>query len=398
MRRISIFGSTGSIGTNTIDLITRFAPADRPKIVALTGGHNIELLAQQARALDAELAVTCYPERFADLRAALAGSRTAAAAGPDAVAEAATRPADWIMSAIVGAAGLLPSLNAARQGSTLALANKESLVMAGPLLMAEARKAGATILPVDSEHSAVFQALAGEDLATVRSIIITASGGAFRDWPIDKLATATPEQAAKHPNWDMGKRITIDSASMFNKSLEVIEVKEFFGVSPDQIRVLIHPQSLVHALVNFNDGAQIAHLGAPDMRHPIGFALNWPDRAPLPVAQLDLAQAGRLDFYDPDPQRYPALSLAWEVMRAGGLAGAAFNTAKDAALDSFLDRKINFCEMVTVVEHVLERIMAENSLTNAAITLDNVMNAGRVASRLANDFVASGLSQKNVVI
>ncbi|MCB1409786.1 MAG: 1-deoxy-D-xylulose-5-phosphate reductoisomerase, partial [Rhodobacteraceae bacterium] len=216
-----------------------------------------------------------------------------------AVAEAADRPADWVMSGIVGAAGLVPGFRALSHGATLALANKESLVTAGPLLMAEAKRHCATILPVDSEHSAIFQSLTGEDMAAVEHITITASGGAFRDWPVDRLAGATVEQASSHPNWAMGQRITIDSASMFNKALEVIETKEFFCIAPDQIKVVIHPESLIHALVGFRDGGMIAHLGAPDMRHAIGYALNWPERAHLPVARLDLAEIGALTFRAP---------------------------------------------------------------------------------------------------
>ena len=254
MRRVSIFGATGSIGQNTLDLIAR-APHDYD-VVALTGGRNIAQLARDAIALRAEVAVTAHPELLPELRAALSGTGIEATAGQEALTEAATRPADWVMSAIVGAAGLAPGLKALEQGATLALANKESLVTAGPLLMGTARDHRATVLPVDSEHSAIFQGLVGEDIASVERIIITASGGAFRDWPLDKLAGATLEQASSHPNWDMGQRITIDSASMFNKALEVIETKEFFGVTPDQIEVLVHPESMIHALVGFNDGAE----------------------------------------------------------------------------------------------------------------------------------------------
>ncbi|KAJ56875.1 1-deoxy-D-xylulose 5-phosphate reductoisomerase [Actibacterium mucosum KCTC 23349] len=370
MRRVSVFGSTGSIGVNTLDLLSRDAAAY--EIVALTGGRNIKLLAQQARAFGAKVAVTCFPDRLSDLKEALAGTETEAAAGPEAIAEAATRPADWIMSAIVGTDGLIPSLAAAAQGSTLALANKESLVCAGSLLMDTAKRAGATILPVDSEHSAVFQALVGEEMSAVERVIITASGGAFRDWPIEKLISATPEQAAQHPNWSMGMRITIDSASMFNKALEVIEVKEYFGVTPDQIEVLVHPESLIHAMVGFRDGALMAHLGAPDMRHAIGYALHHPNRAELPVARLDLAKVSQLNFTAPDPARFPALALAGDVMEIGGLAGAAFNAAKDHALDAFIARKIAFTDMAKVVAEVLNQLSRENSLTKTAITLDLV--------------------------
>ncbi|MEM8980368.1 MAG: 1-deoxy-D-xylulose-5-phosphate reductoisomerase, partial [Pseudomonadota bacterium] len=329
MRRVTIFGATGSIGQSTLDLIRRDPEAYH--VVGLTGGRNIAQLAKDAKELRADAAVTCHPELLEDLRAALAGSEVEAMAGDDALIELAARPSDWAMSAIVGAAGLYPGLKALEQGATLALANKESLVTAGPILMRAAAKYGARVLPVDSEHSAVFQALIGEDMEAVERIIITASGGAFRDWPIEKLAHATLAEASTHPNWDMGQRITIDSASMFNKSLELIETKEFFGVEPAKIEVIVHPESMIHALVGFNDGALMAHVGPPDMRHAIGFALHWPERKTLPVERLDLANIGQFSFRAPDDLRYPALRLAREVMEMGGLAGAAFNAAKEQA-------------------------------------------------------------------
>ncbi|PRZ47243.1 1-deoxy-D-xylulose-5-phosphate reductoisomerase [Tritonibacter scottomollicae] len=370
MRKISIFGATGSIGQNTIDLIRRDPEAY--DIVALSGGHNIAQLARDAIELRAEVAITAHDHRLPELRAALAGSDVEAAAGADSLVEAASRPADWIMSAIVGAAGLAPGLRALEQGSTLALANKESLVCAGRLLMKTAEAHGARILPVDSEHSAVFQALVGERIDEVERIIITASGGAFRDWPLADLRTATLAQASSHPNWDMGQRITVDSASMFNKALEVIETREFFGVAPEQIEVLVHPQSLVHALVGFRDGALMSHLGAPDMRHAIGYALHWPERRSLPVARLDLASIGKLEFRAPDLARYPALRLAQEVMRRGGLCGAAFNGAKERALDHFIAGHIGFLDMADITEQVLASLEAEAGLIDASMTLENV--------------------------
>jgi 1-deoxy-D-xylulose-5-phosphate reductoisomerase len=387
VRRIAIFGSTGSIGQNTVDLLTRQGGAGAYQVSVLTGGRNVALLAAQARALRAELAVTAHPECLADLRAALAGSGTEVAAGPQAIAEAADRPADWCMSAIVGAAGLVPGFRALAQGGTLALANKESLVTAGPLLLAEARRHGATILPVDSEHSAVFQALTGEDMAAVERIIITASGGPFRNWSRERIAAATPEQAAAHPNWTMGRRISVDSASLFNKALELIETREFFGIDPDRIEVLVHPQSIVHALVGFSDGAVMAHLGAPDMRHAIGYALNWPVRRETPVARLDLAAIGSLSFEAPDPVRFPALRLAREVMKAGGLAGAAFNAAKEVALDHFLGGAIRFPGMAAVVEETLARLSGESGLTNAPIDLDAVLGMDQRARAVAREAV-----------
>ena len=387
MRRISIFGATGSIGENTVDLITRAGGAEAFDVVALSGGRNVARLAEQARELRADLAVTAFDDCYADLREALAGTGIEVAAGADAVTEAATRTADWVMSSIVGAAGLLPGLKALEQGATLALANKESLVTAGPLLMQTAADHNATVLPVDSEHSAIFQGLVGEDPAAVERIVITASGGAFRDWPIDDLANATLAQASSHPNWDMGQRITIDSASMFNKALEVIEVKEFFGVRPDQIEVLVHPESIVHAIVGFNDGAMMAHMGAPDMRHAIGYALNWPERRDLPVERLDLARIGTLNFRAPDMRRYPALRLAYEVMATGGLAGAAFNAAKERALDGFIDGHIGFMDMAVVVERVLDMLSSDTGLNNVDITLDNVLNMDQIARQHAGDAI-----------
>ncbi|WP_343115542.1 1-deoxy-D-xylulose-5-phosphate reductoisomerase [Ostreiculturibacter nitratireducens] len=389
MRRVSVFGATGSIGVATIELLQSQGGAEAFGIVALTGGRNTDLLARQARALRAEVAVTAHEECLEDLRAALAGSGIEAAAGPAALAEAADRPADWTMSAIVGAAGLVPGFRALAHGTTLALANKESLVTAGPLLLAEAAKHGARILPVDSEHSGIFQALVGEDMAAVERIVITASGGAFRDWPMERLAQATVAEASTHPNWAMGQRITIDSASMFNKALEVIETREFFGIDPDRIEVLVHPESLVHALVGFADGALMAHLGPPDMRHAIGYALNWPARAQLPVARLDLAQIGRLSFSAPDPERYPALRLAREVMAAGGLAGAAFNAAKEAALDAFIAGRVGFTEMAAVVEDTLERLAGEGGLGIPLADLDNVVEMDRLARIRAGEVIAA---------
>ena len=386
MRRVSIFGATGSIGQNTIDLIAR-AP-EAYQVVALTGGQNVAQLARDARALGAEVAVVADEACLPDLRAALAGSGVEAAAGPTALLEAAARPADWVMSAIVGAAGLAPGLAALEAGATLALANKESMVCAGPLMLATAAAHGGRLLPVDSEHSAVFQALVGEDIASVERVIITASGGAFRDWPLERLATATLAEASSHPNWAMGQRITIDSASMFNKALELIETREFFGIDPAQIEVLVHPESLVHALVGFRDGALMAHVGPADMRHAIGFALHWPERRELPVERLDLARIGALSFKAPDEARYPALWLAREVMAQRGLAGAAFNAAKERALDHFIAGRLGFLDMARLVEAVLDAMVSESGLLSAPITLDNVQAVDHLARRHADDLRA----------
>lgn len=388
-RSISIFGATGSIGQSTLDLVRR--DRDAYRVVALTGGRNVAQLAADAREFGAELAVTSFEDCLPALREALGGTGIAVAGSTQALIEAADRPADWTMSAIVGAAGLAPGFHALRHGRTLALANKESLVTAGPLLMAEARAHGARILPVDSEHSAVFQALVGEDMAAVERIIITASGGALRDWPLDRLAEATLADAGAHPNWDMGQRITIDSASMFNKALELIETKEFFGVAPDRIEAVIHPQSIVHALVGFRDGALMAHLGAPDMRHAIGYALHWPDRRALPVERVDLAKLAMLEFRAPDMARFPALRLAREVMAAGGGAGAVFNAAKEVALDLFIAGRIRFTDMAPLVEATLDAMSREIRLTDAMDGLETVLETDHLTRIRAQDL---GLSMQ----
>ncbi|MEP1767506.1 MAG: 1-deoxy-D-xylulose-5-phosphate reductoisomerase [Sulfitobacter sp.] len=381
MRRVSVLGATGSIGQNTIDLIKR-APEEY-HVVALTGASNINQLAQDAIALKAQIAVTADEAKLPQLRAALDGSGIEAAAGATAIEEAASRPTDWVMSAILGAAGLAPGMAALQQGTTLALANKESLVCAGSLLLETGRAHGAEILPVDSEHSAIFQALVGEPMEAVERIIITASGGAFRDWPIEDLAHATLDQASSHPNWDMGQRITIDSASMFNKAMEVIETREFFAVDPAQIEVLIHPQSMIHALVGFNDGALMAHVGPPDMRHAIGYALHHPARRHLPVERLDLAAIGTFEFRAPDDIRWPALRIAREVMARGGLAGAVFNAAKETALDGFINGQLKFTQMSEIVEQVLEELDAKGGHIDATMTLDNVLHTDQMARKAA---------------
>jgi len=380
-----LFGATGSVGQSAVDLIAR--DLDSYYVVALTGGRNIAKLASDAIALRANLAVTCYPDCYDELKDALSGTGIAVAAGDTAIAEAATHHVDWALSAIIGSAGLVPGMTALEHGTTLALANKESLVTAGPLLMARAKAAGATILPVDSEHSAVFQALVGEDMAAVERVIITASGGAFRDWPKDQLATATLAQASSHPNWDMGQRITIDSASMFNKAMELIETKEFFGVPSSMIEVLVHRESLIHAMVGFNDGALMAHVGPPDMRHAIGYALHWPDRKHLPVERLDLAKIGSLTFEAPDEDRYPALALARFVMETGGLAGAVFNAAKERALDGFIAGDIGFLQMSAVVAGTLDKMSSGDGLQLRDMTLDSVLEADRLARIYAGEIM-----------
>ena len=389
MRRLTILGATGSIGRNTVALAGAEVRAGRARVVAVTGGENVAGLARAARVLGAGVAVTANEARLGALREALAGTGIEAAGGPAALIEAASRPADWVMSAIVGAAGLPPGIAALEQGATLALANKETLVAAGPLVMETARRTGARLLPVDSEHSAIFQALNGEARAAVETVTLTASGGAFRDWPVEALAEATPEQAATHPNWSMGRRITIDSASMFNKALEMIEARELFALAPDEIEVLIHPQSRVHALVAFRDGGVMAHLGEPDMRHAIAYALGWPERRALEMARLDLAALGRLDFAAPDPARYPALDLARAVMATGGHAGAVFNAAKERALDAFLAREIPFTGMARVVDAALDRFSRDASLGAATMTLESVLAADRAGRVWAGEAITA---------
>ena len=376
MKRISVFGATGSIGQSTLDLVKR----DRENfdVLALSGGRNIAQLAQDAISTGAQVAVTAFDEEYPALKEALAGTTVQAAAGHNALLEAADQSADWVMSAIVGAAGLEPGLRAMQAGADLALANKESMVAAGALMRKTSALNNVALLPVDSEHSAVFQALIGESREAVERVILTASGGAFRDWSYDDLARATPQQAATHPNWNMGQRITIDSASMFNKSLEVIEAKELFDLSSSQIEVLIHPQSLVHALVGFRDGGLMAHVGPADMRHAIGYALYHPNRKGLPIERLNLAEIGSLEFSAPDFKKYPALALAYEVLNIGGLSGAVYNAAKEVALDAFIDRKIGFLVMADVVREVLDAVFDGPNTPLSEPSLENILQMDQI--------------------
>ena len=376
MKRISVFGATGSIGQSTLDLVKR--DRENFEVLALSGGRNIAQLAQDAISTGAQVAVTAFDEEYPALKEALAGTTVQAAAGHNALLEAADQNADWVMSAIVGAAGLEPGLRAMQAGADLALANKESMVAAGALMRKTSAQNNVALLPVDSEHSAVFQALIGESRDSVERVILTASGGAFRDWSYDDLARATPEQAATHPNWNMGQRITIDSASMFNKSLEIIEAKELFDLRSDQIEVLIHPQSLVHALVGFRDGGLMAHVGPADMRHAIGYALYHPHRKALPIERLNLADIGSLEFSAPDFKKYPALALAYEVLDIGGLSGAVYNAAKEVALDAFIDRKIGFLMMADVVRGVLEAVFDGPNMPLSEPSLENILQMDHI--------------------
>ncbi|MGF1658361.1 MAG: 1-deoxy-D-xylulose-5-phosphate reductoisomerase [Rubrimonas sp.] len=383
MRSVTVLGSTGSIGVSTLDVLERLGGREAFAVEALTGARNVDLLAEQARRLGARLAVTADPARYADLKAALAGSGVEAAAGADAVREAAARPADWVMAAIVGAAGLAPTLEAARRGATVALANKECLVSAGALFLREIAAGGATLIPVDSEHSAIFQVL--ERTAKPERIILTASGGPFRDWPLERMEAATPREAVAHPNWSMGAKISVDSASMFNKALEMIEARWLFDAAPHQIEVIVHPQSIVHSMVGYADGAVLAQLGPPDMRGAIAYALSWPDRAALPLQRLDFAALGALEFRAPDEVRFPALRIAREALVAGGSAGCVLNGAKEVALESFLAGEIGFLDMARIVEGAMERL----SPYNEAATLEAVLELDAQARRAAKAICAA---------
>ncbi|MEM7422689.1 MAG: 1-deoxy-D-xylulose-5-phosphate reductoisomerase [Pseudomonadota bacterium] len=351
-KTISVLGATGSIGASTVSVIESLG-AEHFDVIAVTGHANIDALADVARRLRAGIAVTADPNRLNDLRSALAGSGIEAAAGPDALVEAASRPVDWVMSAIVGAAGLRPTLAAVRQGATIALANKETLVAAGSLFLAEIAKSGSRLLPVDSEHNAIFQLVAAETETPIERLLLTASGGPFRRWTIEQMAAASPKQAVAHPNWSMGARISIDSASMFNKALEMIEAGHLFAVAPETIEVVVHPQSIIHSMVGYRDGSILAHLGPSDMRVAIGHALAWPDRPDLPVERLDFAALARLDFEAPDEERFPPLRLAREAMVAGGQAACILNAAHEVALDGFIAGQIGFLDMAGLVENTM---------------------------------------------
>jgi len=381
-RKISIFGATGSIGTNTLDLIRRNPHAYR--VEALSGAGNIGLLAKQAIEFGAKIAVTALPDRLNDLRDALKGTGIEVAAGADAIAEAAERPVDWGMSAIVGAAGLRASMALAQHGGVLALANKESMVCAGDLLLATCAAHGTKLLPVDSEHSALFQAMNGEDRKALRRLIITASGGPFKDFSAEQMRHVTPEQAVKHPRWNMGQRISIDSASMFNKALEVIEAKYIFSCDANQLEVVVHPEAIVHSMVEYVDHTIIAHLGSPDMRGAIGYALHWPERLPNPIEPLDFTTLGSLGFSSPDEEKFPALRLAREVLGMGGHAGAVFNAAKEVALDAFIARRIGFLDMATLVEKTMYSSQIDSIRDTPQTTLAQILAADFEARALVN--------------
>jgi 1-deoxy-D-xylulose-5-phosphate reductoisomerase len=374
-RSVTVLGATGSIGDSTMDLLR--GARDRYRVEALTANSNVEALAKLAREFNARFAAVADPARLSELKDALAGTRTECGAGESAIIEAAARPADWVMAAVSGAAGLKPALAAVDRGAAVALANKECLVCAGDFFMQRAAKAGACILPADSEHNALFQALSSGNREELQRVIITASGGPFRTWAAAEIEQATLAQALKHPNWSMGQKITIDSASMMNKGLEVIEASYLFALTPDEIDVLVHPQSIIHGMVEFSDRSVVAQLGTPDMRIPIAHCLGWPDRIVGPSAKLDLAKIGQLTFEAPDFERFPALRLAYEALRTGCGATTVYNAANEIAVAAFVAGKIRFGGIARLVEATLnDWIRAGNrappTSADDAISIDHV--------------------------
>ena len=380
-RSVTILGSTGSVGCNTIDLVER--EPERFVVEALVANNNVAKLADQARRLRPRFVAVADEKAYLPLKDALSGSNIEIAAGAAAVVEAAARPSDWVMAAIVGAAGLQPTLAAIRRGATIGLANKETLVCAGSIVMAEVARAGATLVPVDSEHSAIFQVFDFERREAIDKIILTASGGPFRTLGREAMAAVTPEQAVAHPNWDMGAKISVDSATMMNKGLELIEAYHLFGLPEERIDILVHPQSVVHSLVAYVDGSVLAQLGTPDMRTPIAYALGWPRRMATPGKRLDLAAIGNLTFEAPDPLRFPALRLARAALRAGGATPTIFNAANEVAVQAFLGRIIGFLDIARVVEDAMD------SMHDIALgDLDDVLAVDAQARRVARDLVA----------
>jgi 1-deoxy-D-xylulose-5-phosphate reductoisomerase len=388
-RKVTVLGSTGSVGVSTLSLFEE-AGAE-VEIVALVAGRNAEKLAEQALRWRPAVAVIEDERALPELRERLAGSGIDTAAGSAAVTEAATREAQWVMSAIVGFAGLAPTLAAARTGAVIGLANKESLICAGPELLRTAKRAGGAVIPVDSEHSAIFQVFEAENQAQVSRLILTASGGPFRTWTREQMEKAAPTEALAHPNWSMGAKITIDSATMMNKGLEIIEAAYLFSMPPERVDVLVHPQSIVHSLVEYADGSTLAQLGPPDMRTPIACAYAWPDRLPWPAERLDLARIGQLTFEAPDPVRFPALAIAKQALAAGGVAPAVMNAADEIAVAAFLDRRIGFLDIARVVAETLERMEGEGwGRRNEDEILETARAADATARRVAQE-VANGL-------
>ncbi|MBB4350889.1 1-deoxy-D-xylulose-5-phosphate reductoisomerase [Aliirhizobium cellulosilyticum] len=383
-RRISILGSTGSIGVNTLDVVAQLGGRNAFDIAAITGNSNVALLAEQAVTFGARLAVTADDKQYATLKDALAGTGIEVAAGRAALVEAGQRPSDWVMAAIVGTAGLAPTVAAAERGADIALANKECLVSAGELFVKAVADGGGKLIPVDSEHSAIFQSLEDDQRHAVERIVLTASGGPFRTWSREQMANVTADVARAHPNWSMGLKISIGSASMFNKALEMIEAKHLFNVRPDQIEVIVHPQSIIHSMVGYTDGSVLAQLGCPDMRTAIGYALTYPDRPKLDVERLDFAKLARLDFEAPDETRFPALRLARTAMDRGGVQGAVMNAAEETAFNAFLEKRIGFLHMADIAEDVMEDMVGYGS----AITMDDVFAADAEARRRAAEAIA----------
>ena len=374
VRSVTILGSTGSVGCNTIDLVER--EPEKFRVEALTANRNVEKLAAQARSLKAKLAVVSDESAYGDLKDALAGTGIEVAAGQKAVVEAAARPADWVMASIVGAAGLQPTLAAIERGATIGLANKETLVCAGSLVMKAVADFGATLVPVDSEHSAIFQVFDFDQKDQIDKIILTASGGPFRTKTADQMRAMTPEQAVAHPNWSMGAKISVDSATMMNKGLELIEAYHLFGLPEEQIEILVHPQSVIHSMVAYRDGSVLAQLGTPDMRVPITHALGWPSRIDGPAARLDFGTLSALTFEPPDSGRFPSLRLAREALATGGLAPIVMNAANEAAVAAFLARRIGFLDIAGIVEDVMARW---DGLSDQVESLQNVHAADREA-------------------
>ncbi|MBB5046340.1 1-deoxy-D-xylulose-5-phosphate reductoisomerase [Rhodopseudomonas rhenobacensis] len=389
VRSVSVLGATGSIGDSTMDLLR--ASPERYQVEALTANTNVAGLAKLAKEFNARFVAVADPARLSELRAALAGTDIACGAGEGAIVEAAERPADWVMAAVAGAAGLKPALAAVDRGAHVALANKECLVCAGEFFMDRAAKAGATILPADSEHNALFQALASGNRDELTKVIITASGGPFRTWAAADIEQATLAQALKHPNWSMGQKITIDSASMMNKGLEVIEASWLFALSPDEIDVVVHPQSIIHGMVEFSDRSVVAQLGSPDMRTPIAHCLGWPDRIVGRAAPLDLAKIGTLTFEAPDYARFPGLKLAYDALRAGNGATTVYNAANEIAVAAFIAQRIRFGAIARLVEETMNSwIRAGNlaplSCADDAIAVDH--NARDMAAALLPQIAA----------
>ncbi len=375
-RKINILGATGSVGRSTLDLVARNRA--RYEVVALTAHRDVAGLAELAKAADARRAVIADPALLGALREALAGSGIEAAAGEDAVEEAAASGADWTMAAIVGTAGLRPVMRALEAGGTVALANKEALVTAGALMTEAARASGAILLPVDSEHNAVFQCFDHARPESVRRIILTASGGPFRTWPLERMRAATPAEAIAHPNWSMGAKISVDCATLMNKGLELIEAFHLFPVGADAIEIVVHPQSVIHSLVEYVDGSVLAQLGPPDMRVPIAHSLAWPERMETPCARLDLVATGALAFEAPDPARFPALGLARQALAQGGAKPAILNAANEIAVASFLESRIAFLDIAELVGTVLDRYDPP-----APSSIDEVLEIDREARRVA---------------